>query len=85
MLPFLKKNKEASISVSVQPDHIMRESDHEEEHDDDSFLHAVADELIAAIHSKRTDDVVEALRAAFHILDAEPHLEGPHEDIEGEE
>lgn len=77
MLPFLKKNKEASVSVSAMPDVIVRESDHEEEHHDD-MLHAIGQELIDALHKKDVGSVIECLRAAFYILDAEPHEEGEH-------
>lgn len=81
MLPFLKKTKEASVSVS--PETIMRESDNEEMGDELDMLHYAADDLIKAVHSKSTKAVAEALKAAFDICDALPHYEGEH--IEGEE
>lgn len=73
MLPFLKKNKEAS--VAVPSDRVLRESDDEAELNP---LLVAADDLISAIHSKDTERVAEALRAAFELCDAEPHVEGPH-------
>lgn len=71
MLPFLKHSKEASVSVT--PDVIKRESDHEEEFDS---VESAAEDLIHAIHSKDVKSVATALRAAFEILDSEPHEEG---------
>lgn len=41
-------------------------------------LHAIAEELIDAIHSKNVADVASCLRTCFMHLDAEPHEEGPH-------
>ena len=88
MLPFLKKSKEASVSAPVE--HITRESDHKEmEGGDDEMLKVVAEELLDAIHSRKVGNLIEALRAAFQILDSEPHEEGPHlepiESMEGAE
>lgn len=74
MLPFLKKNKEASVSAA--PDHIMREPDEGAEEYD--VLHSAAEDLISAIHSKDVKAVAEALKAAFELMDSEPHEEGPH-------
>lgn len=42
-------------------------------------LHAISEELVDAVHSKDHAGVASALRAAFDHLDAEPHVEGPHE------
>lgn len=81
MLPFLKKNKEASVSMPAET--ITRESDHEEAGDEIDMLHYAADDLIKAIHSKSPKAVAEALKAAFDICDALPHYEGEH--LEGEE
>lgn len=39
----------------------------------------ISQELIEAVHARNVDDVEAALRAAFECLDAEPHVEGPHE------
>lgn len=73
MLPFLKHNKEASASVPIEA--IKRSSDEEVPFD---VLETAAEDLIAAIHSKDTKAVAAAIRAAFELLDEEPHVEGPH-------
>jgi len=52
---------------------------HEEGHD---TLHACAEELIEAIHSKDVAGAVAALKAIFEELDSEPHAEGPHTEEE---
>lgn len=48
----------------------------------DDQLHNVAGELIAAVHAGDAAAVAEALRAAFAVCDAEPHVEGEHLDEE---
>jgi hypothetical protein len=83
MIPFMKK-KEASISVSVPMEHLTRDSDHEDEMDGhDEMMEAIAHELLDAVHKRNPKDLVMALRAAFQVLDSEPHVEGEHP--EGEE
>jgi len=73
MLPFLKNNKEASISAEIPA--IKRESDDESDYD---MLESAAEDLISAVHSKNIKAVCSALRAAFQIYDSEPHEEGEH-------
>ena len=73
MLPFLKNKKEAGMSGDV--DSKMRQPDDGEEYD---TMHAAAQDLIDAIHSKNVKAVAEALRAAFELADSEPHVEGEH-------
>jgi hypothetical protein len=72
MLPFLKvKRPGASLST------VYRKSDTEDESsNNDAGLDAVADDLLKGIHSHDKSAVVAALRAAFTILDSEPHEEG---------
>jgi hypothetical protein len=77
MLPFLKKSKEASVSAPVE--HIRRESDHEDD-GHEGPMSVVAEELIYAVHKRDTRGVIDALHAAFMILDAMPHVEGEHLD-----
>jgi len=72
MLPFLKLNKEGSASAPVEP--IKRKSDNEEEYD---MLEAAAEDLISAVHSKNCKAVCSALRAAFEIMESQPHEDGP--------
>ena len=73
MLPFLKRNQEASGSGPIES--VERKSDSEEEYD---ALESAADDLIAAVHAKDTKGAAAALRAAFQLADSEPHEEGPH-------
>ena len=73
MLPFHKLNKDASAAGPVEK--VERKPDEESEYDP---LHAAADDLIEAVHSKNTKNVAMAIRAAFELLDSEPHEEGPH-------
>lgn len=73
MLPFMKKDKEAS--VSAVPSRIKREPDHEVDYDS---LEAAAQDVLAALESKNVRDLAIAIRAAFEICDSEPHVEGPH-------
>lgn len=75
MIPFLKRKDD--VSVTAQPDKIQRKPDDEAEEDYDG-LAAVSEELCEAIHAKDYKSVAIALRAAFQILDLEPHKEGEH-------
>jgi len=72
MLPF-KNYREGSVSAPVES--VKREPD--EEKDLDS-LEIAAEELCKAIEAKDYPAIAEALRAAFELLDLEPHKEGPH-------
>lgn len=73
MLPFLKHNKEASASTPIES--IKRESDSGEEYD---VLESAAEDLCHAIDAKDYKAIASALRAAFELLDSQPHEEGPH-------
>lgn len=72
-LPFLRHKHEASVAAT--PEVVKRESDHEEEYDS---LESAADDLISAVHAKDSKGVASAMRAAFEIMDSEPHEEGEH-------
>lgn len=80
MLPFLKHKKQtASLIVSTRkPDGNIQES--HSEGDEDSAMKAAAEDIMRAITSKDPQHLALALRAAFQILEAEPHEEGPHEE-----
>lgn len=71
MLPFLKKDKEASVSLPI--DVVKREPDQESAYDS---LESAADDLISAVHAKDSKGVCLAIRAAFDLLESEPHSEG---------
>jgi len=74
MLPFLnqKRNQDGG-SVSISHDGKISSGN-------DMGLMSAAEDLVRAIHSKDHKAVAAALKAAFQILDAEPHVEGPHEE-----
>lgn len=76
-LPWLKhKHQAAGISVQYRkPDENMAEGG---EADQDHGLRAAAKDLMAAIHSNDSEKLMHALKAAFEILDSQPHEEGPH-------
>ena len=46
--------------------------------EDANEVHAIAQELIEAVHNHDVAGVADALKAAFELLDMEPHAEGPH-------
>jgi hypothetical protein len=47
-------------------------------------MKACAEDLLESIKAGDADGVASALMSAFHVADAMPHMEGPHEDM-GEE
>ncbi len=75
MLPFLKKTKEASASLPIE----SQERKPDNDNDFDS-LEVAAQDLLHAIEKKDAKAVAEALRAAFELVDSQPHFEGEHED-----
>ena len=48
-------------------------------------MKACAEDLIESVKAGDVDGVASALMSAFHVADAMPHMEGPHEDIGEEE
>ncbi len=72
-LPFLRNNNQGSGTVT----HVRRAPDSPEDTAHDG-LRAASRDLIHAFASGDEDKVMAALRAAFQILDSEPHEEGPH-------
>ena len=73
MLPYLKRNKDGSASSPVEA--IERKPDHEENFD---VMESVAQDILNALESKDAKALAEALRAAFELMDSEPHEEGEH-------
>lgn len=73
MLPFLKQKMEGS--VSQPPTSIKRDSDEPKEDDFDS-LEVAMEELFKAKDNKER---AAAFRAAFDLLEKEPHEEVSHE------
>lgn len=71
MLPFLKHSQEASASALVESE--KREPDSGEEMDS---LEVAMKELFSA---KSDKERAQAFRAAFELLETEPHEEAEHE------
>lgn len=74
MLPWLKRDKESGIAGVMT---VHRNPDKPEENQYDEVESAARD-LIDACKSDDVKGVAAALRAAFQILDSEPHHESPH-------
>lgn len=73
-LPWLTEHKSSGISIDVRkPDENSAKGN-----SDEDGLKAAAKDLRDAIESKDDSRIASALRAAFEILDSEPHSEGPH-------
>jgi hypothetical protein len=78
MLPFFKP-KAASVGLIVserKPDSYPEPIDE----NNDAGLDACSADLILAVHAKSIKAVTAALKAAFELLDSQPHVEGPHID-----
>jgi hypothetical protein len=75
MLPFLKNLKEVG-SMSSTPDSMSRTPDEGSDYDS---LESAAEDLMNAVHSKDIKGIAAALRAAFELVDSQPHVEGEHE------
>lgn len=71
MLPFLKHNQEGSASAPIES--IKREPD--EESGGYDLLESAAEDLCHAIDNKDYKAIAEALRAAFELMESEPHQE----------
>lgn len=74
MLPFLKP-KPAPGGIST----VMRKPDSDKPQENEG-LSLCARDLIDGIQSGDSQKVASSLKAAFMILDAMPHEEGPHEE-----
>lgn len=79
MLPFLKKPRQ-DITNLVE----YRKPDNKDESEqEDDGLELAAEDMLRAHVANDKKALATALRAAFQILDSEPHVEGPHtEEIE---
>ena len=74
MLPFLKRDKEASASMPV--DSMKRKPD--DDADAYDVMHSAAQDMLNAIESKNVKALAEAIKAAFELMESEPHHEGEH-------
>ena len=79
MLPFLKHSQEVGSSSSVEA--VMRKSDDEDKEFDS--LESAAEDLMNAVHSKDIKAIASALRAAFELMENEPHSEGSEDESRG--
>lgn len=77
MLPFLQKKKVAGLIISQRKPDENKEQSQDDSSNDDA-LKACARELIQAIGAGDEAGVARAIKSAFEILDASPHVEGPH-------
>jgi hypothetical protein len=72
MLPYLKR-KEAAASLPIPTE--VRKSDPME---GEGALNSAAIDILMAIKRNDSRMLADAIRAAFQLLDLEPHIEGPH-------
>lgn len=79
-LPFLKLKDRSPGGVLTE----IRPSDNKDEQKDEG-LRACSRDIISAVHSHDEAGLEAALRAAFHILDSEPHREGEHTNEQEED
>lgn len=70
MLPFLKLKQDAAASSPVES--IKREPDNEPEYD---VLESAAEDLCHAVEKKDYKAAAAALRAAFDLMESQPHEE----------
>lgn len=73
MLPFLRNKQDASASGPIES--VERKPDEGAEYDS---MESAAEDLCNAIHAKDYKGAAAALRAAFELMEIEPHKEGPH-------
>lgn len=80
MLPYLKPKRMNGMVLATVKAKGDIESKMEEDMDEMNMGHmAAAEEIMSAIAKKDAHELVEALRAFIHMIDAEPHVEGEHE------
>jgi len=74
MLPYLKLKNEAGSSGPIESKQVNTMDDGEEY----DGLESAAEDLCRAIEAKDYKAAASALRAAFELLDSQPHEEGEH-------
>lgn len=85
MLPFLKNRDKQSggiVHKYKSPDGGIKS---EPTYSDGDDLRECASDLLKAVQSNDINAVAEAIRAAFTILDSQPHEEGPHTNESSDE
>lgn len=83
-LPFLKPKHVAGIIIQKRAADGQTPPEEMPEDHEDQALEAAAEDLIRAVHAKDGKSVAAAFRAAFDILESEPHEEAPHPGMEAE-
>lgn len=78
LLPFLKDKRRDQVGVIVKQRAPDSPDQSEEDGQDDSALHAAAQDILRAISDNDSKHLALAIRAAFEICDSYPHEEGPH-------
>ena len=73
MLPFLKLKQDAASSSPVES--IERTPDESSEYDS---MESAAQDIMDAIKASDPKALAAALRAAFELMDSQPHTEGEH-------
>jgi hypothetical protein len=73
-LPFLKKRPDAGVVVDSIS---FSDGSKPEQEEMDAPLNAAAEDLLRGIAQKDAQMIAGALRAAFEILESEPHVEEP--------
>lgn len=74
--PFDRKDKKVGV--------IATESRSESGRERNIALEVAAEELMSAMKKEDVQAMASALRNVVQLVELEPHLEGPHEDIEEE-
>jgi hypothetical protein len=78
MLPFLKRKDESGASAPVDPAKQMITRDEDDlDHD---HLEVAMEELSHALKAEDYKAAAEAFRAAFDLLEVQPHDEYPHDE-----
>lgn len=76
LLPFLKKSKDAGAAAPIES--LERKPDEPKDEDFDS-LEVAAEDILSAMKANDAKALASALRAAFELLEMQPHQEVDHE------
>jgi DNA-binding GntR family transcriptional regulator len=82
-LPFLMKPKVSSTTIVEhrKPDETVGEDSPDS---NDEGLNSAASDLIDAVHSRDVKGAAAAMRAAFELMESQPHEEINHDEDEQE-
>ena len=79
MITTLMDQRQNGHRVPVSP--VIESKDHP---DHDEPLESACVKILAAIEHKHVQDLRDALKEAFQVMDSKPHQEGPHVNEEEE-